>query len=366
MAVTFHSQPANFSTSDNPLVYVFSSNQTAQQNFSYIVETYVNAVKVSTERIFVERSGRAHWDASLVVKSEIYRPTRPTALYEDLNLPSVYVKVIENYGTTPTNQASANSNTISVIKAKLSEQDYLTYDILNDWVNDKWLTEIPDNTIHATKTMDVFAQVICTDVSQSLSLFAFDETNTLIDTYSTAPASVSLWNCNLSYSNLLAVMPALPNAVKVQAQVNNSNVITILYDIDDCENKDVISWINKFGAFDQFVFTHNKEDRGNTESQSYQKQFGGWSGSSWSFAVDYGDIETVKINKPTGYIVSGWLNSTVQNWLVSIYKAVGLRLNTNTAIKITSSAYTVKTQRFEELINEEITYSLTNEKSIMI
>lgn len=366
MAVTFHTQPANFSTSDNPLVYVFSSNQVTQNNFSYIVETYVNAVKVSTERIFPERSGRAHWDASLVVKSEIYRPTRPTALYEDLNLPDVYVKVIENYGTPPANQASANSNTINVIKAKLSESDFLIYDILNDWVNDKWLTEVPNNTVHATKTMDVFAQFICTDASQSLSLFAFDEDNNLIDTYATAPASLSLWNCNLSYSNLLAVMPAMPNAVRVQAQINNSNTFTIVYDIEDCANKDVISWINKFGAFDQFVFTHFKENRGNTESQSYQKQFGGWSGASWSFAVDYGDIETVRINKPTGYIVSGWLDSVTQNWIVSLYKSVGVRLNTNTAIKITSSAYTTKTQRFEELINEEITYTLTNEKSIMI
>jgi len=366
MAVTFHQQPANFSTSDNPLVYVFSSNQVAQQNFSFIVQTYVDAVLVSTERIFVERSGRAHWDASLVVKNNIYRPTRPTALSTEQVLPSVYVKVTENYGTPPTNQANANSNTISVIKAKLSEEDFKTYDILNDWVNDKWLTEIPDNTIHATKTQDIFAQVICTDVSQSLSLFAFDENNTLIDTYATAPASVDLWNCNLSYANLLAVMPAMPNAYKVAAQVNNSNVLYIQYDIDECDNKDVVSWINKFGAFDQFVFTHYKENRGATESQSYQKQFGGWSNSTWSFDVDYGEIETVKTNKPTGYIVSGWLNTTTQNWLVSLYKSIGVRLNTTQSIKITSSAYTVKTQRFEELINEEITYQLTNEKSIMI
>jgi hypothetical protein len=366
MAVTFISQAGDYSPSDNPLVFVFNSNQTTQPNFSYIVQTYVNAVLVSTEKIFPERSGRSHWDASTVVKNVIYSPTRPTNLNDEINLPTIYVKVTENYGTTPTNQASADSSTITIFKAKLSEEDFKTIDIAADYVSQKWLTEIPNNLIHVTKTQDVFVQHISDDASQSLELFAFDIDGNLIDTYATTPAVVSMWNCNLSYSNLLAVMPAMTSAYEVKAHVNMSEDITIRYDITDCDNKDVLSWINKFGAFDQFVFTHYKEDRGNSESFAYQRQFGGWDGSNWSFDNDYGEIETVKMNKPTGYIVSGWLDTVTQNWLVSIYQSIGVRLNTNTCIKITSSAYTTKTQRFEELINEEITYQLTNVKSIMI
>jgi hypothetical protein len=366
MAVTFIQQPDDYSMSDNPLIYVFNSTQTSQANFSYIVQTYVNGVIVSTEKIFPERSGRAHWDASLVVKMGIYTPSRPTALNEEINLPEIYVKVTENYGTTPTNHANASSNTILIFKAKLSEEDFKVYDIQNDWISKKWLSEIPDNLIHATKTQDVFLQHISSDASQSLELLAFDLTGSLIDSYSTTPAAVSMWNCNLSYNNLLVVMAGVVDAYEVKCSIGLSETMTIRFDIPDCSNKDVLSWINKFGAFDQFVFTHYKEDRGNTESFSYQRQFGGWDGGNWSFDNDYGDIETVKMDKPTGYIVSGWLNTTIQNWLVSIYKSVGVRLNTTKAIKITSSAYSTKTQRFEELINEEITYQLTNVKSIMI
>jgi|GEM_PF-6118599 len=366
MAVTFHQQPNNYTPSDNPILYVFSSNQTSQANFSYIVETRIDGVLVSTDRVFPEVSGRAHWDASTVVKTNIYKPTRSTVLLYGITLPVVQVTVIENYGTPAINHSSASSTGKYVFKSKLDEEEWKTKNFLTTYVDKKFLTDIPNSTIYATREQDIFAQILSAS-SVALTFSFYDSDGVLLDLYSSGSALNTLWNINASYSNLLDVYPGLDETCKsVEIALGDSELLIINYIDDDCLQKNVISWINKYGSFDQFVFTHNLENKGSVESQYYEKMFGGWDGSTYSYNVPYGSIETVKVINPTGYIVTGWLTKEVQNWLVTLYKSIGVRLNNEVSIRITSSSYTEKTNRFEELINEEITYALTSTKSMMI
>lgn len=365
MAVVFHQQPPNYSASDNPLLYEFSSNQYTQDNFSFIVETKVNGITVSTERIFSEVFGRAHWDASQVVKTNIYKPQRPTDLYEGINLPMVQVTVTENYGSPPANQASAVSGSIMVFKAKLSEYDWLHTNFFSTYVDKKFLTDIPSATIYATREQAVFAQILSNDEYEMV--FSFYDSNGVIQgNYSSGSIYNTLWNLNASYENLLDVFPALDSVAYVEIALGESDTLTIRYIDEECINKSVISWINKYGAFDQFVFTHYKENRGTVESQYYEKQFGAWNGTTYSFNEPYGSIETVKTISPTGYIVTGWIRKEIQNWLITIYQSIGVMLDGEKNIRITTSSYTEKTDRFEELINEELTYTMTPTKSIMI
>ncbi len=76
MAVTISQFPADYTFSDNPLTFVFSSTQTAQANFSFIVETYFNAALVSVDRVFPEVSGYAHIDVSPIVKNLLNKPVK--------------------------------------------------------------------------------------------------------------------------------------------------------------------------------------------------------------------------------------------------------------------------------------------------
>lgn len=365
MAVVFHQQPPNYSTSDNPLLYVFESNQTTQENFSFIVETKVNGVTVSTERIFPEVFGNAHWDASQVVKTSVYKPRRPTDLFEGIDLPMVQVTVTENYGTTPVNQASASSGSIMVFKAKLEEEEWKHTNVFSEFVDQRFLTDVPNATILATREQDVFSQILSNDEYELIFSF-YDSSGVLQGNHSSGNIYNPLWNINASYDNLIAVFPALDSIAYVEIVLGDSDKLTILYMDEDCINKSVISWINKYGAFDQFVFTHYNERRGTVDSQFYEKQFGTWDGTTYSFNETYGSIETVKTISPTGYIVSGWLTKEVQNWLVTLYQSIGVMLDNEKTIRITTSSYTEKTQRFEELINEEITYTMTSTKSLMI
>jgi hypothetical protein len=52
MAVTIYDEPQLIAPAGNPLVFTFSSNQTAQDNFSFIVELYINSSLHSTHQVF--------------------------------------------------------------------------------------------------------------------------------------------------------------------------------------------------------------------------------------------------------------------------------------------------------------------------
>jgi len=124
MAVTIHTTPLQFSPSDNPLTFTFSSTQTAQANFSYIVEVFFNAVKVTEEQVFPEVSTKSHYDCSPVVSGLVPKATYSTVVWRDSGITAdVHIKVHEFYGSTPALQGNATSSTIKIFKGSLSDQD---------------------------------------------------------------------------------------------------------------------------------------------------------------------------------------------------------------------------------------------------
>jgi len=128
MAVSISQFPADYTFSDNPLTFVFSSTQTAQANFSFIVETYFNAALVSVDRVFPEVSGYAHIDVSPIVKNLLNKPVINNSIYSESGISAdINIKVIENYGTPPVDQADLTSATIPVIKGCLSDMAWTTY-----------------------------------------------------------------------------------------------------------------------------------------------------------------------------------------------------------------------------------------------
>jgi hypothetical protein len=121
MAITFHQTPAAYSTSDNPLVFVFSSNQTAQPNFFYRVRTKRNGNQVSVDDVFPQVGSRAMFDASHIMKQLAIQPELKNQVFWSRNLERLNIEVIEFYGTTPVAQASLESDTIRFWKSSVSE-----------------------------------------------------------------------------------------------------------------------------------------------------------------------------------------------------------------------------------------------------
>jgi len=81
MAVTIEQQPITLHMlSGNPIVWVFSSNQTVQVNFSYYVEVYVDSVLHSTHQVFPESGIYGKFDVSEIAESVLSAPLLPTTI----------------------------------------------------------------------------------------------------------------------------------------------------------------------------------------------------------------------------------------------------------------------------------------------
>jgi hypothetical protein len=121
MAITFHQQPATYSPSDNPLVFVFSSNQTAQPNFFFRIRTKYNGNQVSVDDVFPQVGSRAMFDASHIMKQLAIQPELKNQVFWSRNLERLSIEVFEFYGSPPIEQSSEPSNTILIWKSCVSE-----------------------------------------------------------------------------------------------------------------------------------------------------------------------------------------------------------------------------------------------------
>jgi hypothetical protein len=121
MAITFHQIPEDYSPSDNPLVFVFSSNQTLQPNFFYRVRTKYNGNIVSVDDVFPQVGSRAMFDASHFMKQLAIQPEIKNQVFWSRNLERLNLEVIEFYGTTPVAEDSLESDTIRIWKSSVSE-----------------------------------------------------------------------------------------------------------------------------------------------------------------------------------------------------------------------------------------------------
>lgn len=365
MAVTFITTPQDWSPSDNPLTFVFSSNQTSNANFTYKVQTFVDGVQVAEDTVFLERSTRAHYDASSVVKDFIQVPTRSNTLYSEANYSNeVYIKVIENYGTTPTDHANASSTPINVFKACLSDKAWKSY-TSSSYVGLKYLTNVPRNErIYQMFEQDFYLNIITDGIPNELLINVFDSSGTLIDFYAETQ-SFLISQINLNTDLLTSAGITLTNASYYTVTVEGSEMLTIYFLNDYCYSPNTLQWLNEFGAYDSFIFEHNLEQSGEVKEQTYGKQFGQWNGTS--FEYDLNSAGTLRVGtkqKDKGVIYTSYITQSKQRWLCELYKSPRHYLididGVVDSIKITTNQFSFQQDRFEELISESVAFEYTN------
>jgi hypothetical protein len=64
MAISFFQEPQLFTPATNPIIWVFSSDQTGQANFSYKVELIINGALFGTYELYPMFDTYAKFDAS--------------------------------------------------------------------------------------------------------------------------------------------------------------------------------------------------------------------------------------------------------------------------------------------------------------
>ncbi len=376
MAVTIHTSPNLYTPSDSPIVWTFSSTNTAQPNFSYIIEVFVSGVLDSRHLIFPESGIYAHFDASEIMQSRCSQAnTLVGAVVQDAeNWNSCYIKVNEFYGATPSLGASNTSSTIYPFKAVVSDEligdwDYTDYTILDS--TKLFLTEFNRDSFRIMRYQTLFLQIITNLANAQLRIKYYDSDDVLIGTQNeTISNTIRICQITLNsetYLNTTYFNQSSYFVVDIWNGITErSEPITVYIDpANNCDTFTRVTWLNHLGGYDSFTFNHNLTTKTDIQSFEFQKQLGRWDGSSFLLdASASGYSQYFKTIKDGGTIVSGWLTEEQQNSLVKLYESPLTLMELSGLVfskfTVLNSSYLPAQSRFDELFNEIVEYKMSN------
>ena len=387
MAVTIYDEPQLIAPAGNPLVFTFSSNQTAQPNFSVIVEVYVDSTLRLTQEVFRQFNTLGRIDVSEAVQSVIRNPEITTDLeFDATNSMLTYAIIVyEKYGSpTPQIQASDTSTTLKAFNAALEYPEWIVWDDAdydpNVTQGSLFLTYFPrtskqlcgmDENIYvgyleptggagvalACELYDIQGNVIASDFNISLTSSEFNILN-IGPQAIIANSTITQINFNDCYKYFVYVDVG---------GASNSETYYIYMDTD-CKRYDTyrLHWLNKLGSWDSFTFALVSTESATVQSFGYQRDPGVWDGTSYTYPLYAGQkIDFAKTKSEQLVLNSDWINQDVQQWLVkSLYDSplVYLERDNGTAfepVKVTNSSYTLKNRRRDGLIQETVSIERT-------
>ena len=391
MAITIHTQPQLFTPASNPVVFTFSSSQTGQANFSYIVEVYINAILHSTHQVFQQSGIYAKFNASEIMRGLLSSPLITSGLFVNLYssaFDSIYIKVYEQYGTPPVIHASSTSSTKYVFNAALRHQDFVNwnYTLYNISKSNpvstgmKYLTSWPRTYKYLCGLNEkVFLGFISNDSGLLVDIRLYNAANTQI---------VSSLGNVITFQQL-TVLDASPQTIIANTAITSGNFSTCVYYtvrskgsgagaflgfseifkiyIDtECQRYPSrrLHWLNKFGVWDSFTFDLVSTDSTKVDGNRYEKEKGVWVGNVFFYSLYQGEQTTYsKRAEDTLTLNSDWIKEDVQQWLVrELYESPSVYLEDNgnfEPVNVTNTSYKLKVSRRDGLIQEQVEISRT-------
>ena len=396
MAITITQEPQYFQPACNPFVWVFESDQTAQPNFSFIVELYVDGSLVSTHQVFNESGNYAKFDASgdlrCLLTSDMVT-TGALLTFYDTAFAGVNIRIYEKYGTPPTiTTVFATGSIRRAFNSSLRHPDFINYDHLKYMVsrsninsgNILFLTDFP----RARKYfVGLYESAFLTFLSKSkpqvdFYLKLYDITGSPITSYTNTISGIgdmSVIDCspqNLIANTTVTLLDFQSCAyytIRVQgldAGVNSgfSEGFTFWMDTE-CHRYDThrLHWLNKLGGWDSLTFTLVSTNTSKVKTSDYQRERGQWdtAGTDWIYTRYHG--EQMAFNKyATDQLVlnSDWIHESFQNWLVrDLYESPKVYLEIAVGqyepVKVMNEDYTLRQRRVDGLIREVVNIERT-------
>ena len=385
MAVTIYDEPQLISPAGNPLVFTFSSDQTAQVNFSFVVEVYIDGLLRITQEVFRQFNTLGRIDVSEAVQSTLSNIRITTDLEYDAtdSMVEYYIIVYEKYGATPTIQASDTSTTLKAFNGSIEYADFVAWDYTqydpNVTQDAVFLTYFPTTSralcgMYENFYLGYFEQsgvAIC-----DFNVYLLDiQGNTIAsDSYTLTSTEFNILNVGpqVIIANSSITQNDFDDCFKYEVSVGVQGVsfvgpFTIYMDLD-CKRYTTyrLHWLNKLGSFDSFTFGLVSTESATVQSFGYQRDPGVWDGTSYTYPLYAGQkIDFAKTKSEQLVLNSDWINQDVQQWLVeSLYDSplVYLERDNGTAfepVKVTNSSYTLKNRRRDGLIQETVNIERT-------
>jgi hypothetical protein len=384
MAVTIHQTPKSFNPSDNPVVWTFSSDQTAQPNFVYVVQLYINDTLVANELAFPENNINARFDASGYASNACSIPTIGDDLIADAaNYCEVRITVVERYGTPPADQANSAASNVVCWKAKMFDDDWIDWTPADYIYNGPglWLTNYPETM--KVRLADEQIRLMFINNETSIVNFKVELFNTggsiVSATVNFTATSYMLLICNVSPSVIISAMAiTAENFAAADYYEVSANGVTGLavqrIDIDtDCvfSTYKRLHFLTQFGAIESYSFGLIARKSGSITSYGYRKTFGQWDGSDFIWTKDQGrDIDYAKSIDRKMVCVSDWLSGALQNWIIYNLHGSPLVYEESGDLMIrrrcTNKTIDEKIQENDQLFLEEVTLTLPTHNSMVI
>ena len=384
MAITIYDEPQLIAPAGNPLVFTFSSDQTAQPNFSFIVEVYIDGQLRLTQEVFRQFNTLGRIDVCEAVQSVVANPEITTAIeYNATNsMVEYYIKVYEKYGSTPTIQDDDTSATLLAFNGALEYREWVNfnYDDYDPWQTNfaKFLTYFPRSKralcgMEENFYLGYFEQTGAQTATLVVNLFDISGNNIAFGSYNITESEFVILNVGpqVIIDNTAITQVDFDDCYYYTVYVELTDIATETFTIYmdlDCKRYDTyrLHWLNKLGSFDSFTFSLVSTEAANVQSYGYQRDPGVWDGTSYTYPLYAGQaINFAKTKTETLTLNSDWINQDIQQWLVkSLYDSplVYLERENGTEfepVKVTNSNYTLKQRRRDGLIQETVNIDRT-------
>ena len=385
MAITLYDEPQLIAPAGNPLVFTFSSDQTAQPNFSYVVELYIDSTLRLTQEVFRQFNTMGRIDVSEAVQSELINMPPTTNLEFDATDAMVTYAIIvyEKYGTTPVTQASVTSSTLKAFNGALEYKNWINWDYEiydpNMTQDAVFLTDFPTTKkalcgMYENFYLGYFEQsgvAIC-----DLNIYLYDIQGNIIANDSITLTFTDFYILNVGPQVIIANTSITQNdfddCYKYEAGVSVQGVSFVgpfnIYMDLDCKRYDTyrLHWLNKYGVFESFTFSLVSIEESSIQSYGYQRDPGVWNNTSYEYTTNVGQmINFAKTKTEKLTLNSDWINQDVQHWLInSLYDSPVVYLEVPYGsgfepVKVTNSTYQNKNRRRDGLIQETVTIDRT-------
>ena len=395
MAITIRREPVDFDPACNPVEWVFESNQTAQPNFSFIVDLYIDAALHSTHEVFPESANTGKFNAQTITRAATVNNafTRTDLDIDTLLNYEWSITIYEKYGNPPVaNLSSAQSSLGTYLingafrQLKWIDWDYQDYSLRPGGKTNLFLTDFPRNR----------KDMIGITESKFLSIINNDDTACDADVvlYNIAGSVIAsaTWNTGRWKIPMLQIGPdvLIPETSLTTANFSNAYKYTVkltrltaplkfsetytLYMDHGCDRytRHRLHWLNKYGAWDSFTFTLVSDDSSDVTINNYQRDTGTWDGNNHNYLISKGSQMTMsKYSVDKMLLNSDWIHEDVQQWLVrELYESprVYLQLQDGEAVSnslvyepvnVTNASYLLKQRKKAGLIQEQVQITRT-------
>ena len=380
MAITIHDQPQLIAPASNPLVFTFSSTETAQDNFSFIVEVFVDSTMILTQQVFRQFNALSRIDVSGAIETYIRNTIPTTNLELDAtdSMVTYAIIVYEKYGDPAITQASATSTTLKAFNGSLEYEDWINFDYAiydpNQTQDALFLTFFP-LTSKRLVGMDenfylaFFEQTAVASCDLNIELLDISGNTIATDFITLTATDFYILNVGpqviIDNTSITQIDFDTCYRYEISVSVQGVSFVGPIYIYMDlaCQRYEPyrLHWLNKLGCWDSFTFGLVSTNTASLDSFDYERDPGVWSGNSYTYPLYSGQkINYTKRKNKQLSLNSDFISEDVQNWLVtSLYDSPVVYLERDNGtdfeiVKVTNKNYKLKTRRTDGLLQEEI------------